>query len=233
MSCDASNGDTYFLDKSPPYCLIAEEIMRLFPEGKFIFLWRNPLSVIASLIDTWGPWRPTFMSSDLFIGLPRLVAAYEKHRDRVHTVRFEGLSAPDEEAWRSLMSYLEIEFEPTALTDFSKVELQGRMGDPTGRKRYSALSSEPGQKWRRTLASPIRREWCRRYLRFLGTERLAVMGYDLDRLLTDLDSLPRSTDSLGVDLWEAIKDLAKEPIRVRTRTRRIGSPHVIRELLRA
>ncbi|MCW2988504.1 MAG: Sulfotransferase family protein [Solirubrobacterales bacterium] len=229
----ADEGDAYFLDKSPPYCLIAEEIMRLFPEGKFVFLWRNPLSVIASLIDTWGPWRPTFMSSDLFIGLPRLAAAYEKHRPHVHAARFEDLSTADEDAWRELMEYLGIEFDPCTLTDFSKVELRGRMGDPTGRKRYSQLSSEPGQKWRRTLANPIRREWCRRYLRFLGSDRLATMGYDLDRLLADLDSLPPSTESLGSDLWEALRDVAKEPIRVRTRTRRIGSPNVIRELLRA
>lgn len=228
----ANDGDAYFLDKSPPYCLIAEEIMQLFPEGKFIFLWRNPLSVIASLIDTWGPWRPTFMSSDLFIGLPRLVAAYEKHSDHVHAARFEDLSAPNQETWLSLMAYIGIEFDPAALTDFAKVELKGRMGDPTGQRRYLALNSEPGQKWRRTLASPIRREWCRRYLRFLGTERLATMGYSLDRLLEDLDSLPRSTDSLGTDFWEAIKDFAKEPVRVRTRTRRIDSPHVIRHLLR-
>ena len=56
--------------QEPPYCLVAEEIMRIFPEGKFVFLWRNPLSVIASMIETWGPWRPTFMTADLFVGLP-------------------------------------------------------------------------------------------------------------------------------------------------------------------
>src|ERR1035441_201942 len=42
---------THFLDKTPPYCLISEEIMQLFPEGRFVFLWRNPLSVIASTIQ--------------------------------------------------------------------------------------------------------------------------------------------------------------------------------------
>ena len=68
----AGEGATHFLDKSPPYCLVAEEIMRLFPEAKFVFLWRNTLSVLASMIETWGPWRPTFMGSDLFVGLPRL-----------------------------------------------------------------------------------------------------------------------------------------------------------------
>jgi hypothetical protein len=67
----------YFLDKSPPYCLIAEEIMRLFPSGKFVFLWRNPLSIIASIIETWKQWHPTMFRSDLFIGLPR--PSYQQH----------------------------------------------------------------------------------------------------------------------------------------------------------
>jgi hypothetical protein len=229
----AGEGAAYFLDKTPPYCLVAEEIMRLFPEAKFVFLWRNPLSVVASMIETWGPWYPTFMGSDLFIGLPRLLDAYEANRERVHAARFEDLSSGDEARWRALMDYLGIEFEPAALTGFAKIELGGRMGDPTGRKRYSSLSAEPQQKWKGTLANPLRREWCRRYLRFLGNERLATMGYDLSRLLDELDSQPASLDSVLPDLWRTVKDVTKEPIRVRTRGRRVGSPSIIRELLQA
>ncbi len=107
------------------------------------------------------------------------------------------------------------------------------MGDPTGAKRYSTLSSEPEQKWRTTLANPLRRAWCRRYLSFLGPERLATMGYDLDRLLGELDALPPSRDSLATDLRRFVVDVAKEPIRVRARTQQTGAPNVIRELLRA
>lgn len=228
----AGEGAEYFLDKTPPYCLIADEIMRLFPEAKFVFLWRNPLSVIASLIEIWGPWRPTFMSSDLFIGLPRLIAAYADHSERAHAARFENLSSGDANEWQALMGYLDIEFNPNSLVDFPKVELNGRMGDPTGRKQYSALSAEPQEKWKRTLANPVRREWSRRYLRFLRPDRLAVMGYDYDELIRELDSLPASMEGVASDIWEGVKDIANEPIRVRTRTRRIGSPNVIRELLR-
>jgi hypothetical protein len=229
----AGDGATYFLDKSPPYCLIADEIIRLFPEGKFVFLWRNPLSVIASMIETWGPWHPTFMSSDLFIGLPRLVAAYEANRAHAHAVRFEDLVSGDEARWRTVMDYLEIDFEPDALKSFTEVELNGRMGDPTGRRRYSALSSEPQQKWKSTLANPLRRAWCRRYLRFLGAERLMAMGYDLEQMLYELDSQPASLDSLIPDLGQLLVDVAKEPIRARTRSRRVGAPNVIRELIRS
>ena len=229
----ADDSAAYFLDKSPPYCLVAQEIMRLFPEGKFIFLWRNPLSVLASITETWGPWHPTLMSSDLFIGLPRLVAAYEANRARAHAVRFEDLVSGDEARWQELMDYLEIDFEPDSLERFTKVELNGRMGDPTGPKRYSALSSEPDQKWKRTLANPLRKTWCRRYLRFLGTERLAAMGYDRKQILRELNSQPTSYESMIPDLGQFVKDVAKEPIRVRTRSQTIGSPNVIRELIRA
>jgi hypothetical protein len=229
----AGSGATHFLDKSPPYCLVAEEIMRIFPEGKFVFLWRNTLSVLASMIETWGPWHPTFMSSDLFVGLPRLVAAYEANRERSHAVRFEDLVSADEAGWQSLMDYLEIEFDPGALESFAEVKLNGRMGDPTGSKRYSALSREPAEKWKATLANPIRKAWARRYLRFLGTERLATMGYDRARLERELDSQPTSTDSLLPDLWQLVVDVVKEPVRGRTHGRRIGNPSVIRTLIDA
>ncbi len=224
---------THFVDKSPPYCLVAEELLRLFPEARFVFLWRSPPSVMASMTATWGPWRPTLMSADLFVGLPRLIAAYEANRERCHAANFERLAGGDREAWEELTAYLGIEFEPAALSEFTAVDLGRKMGDPTGRRAYDALSSDPEGKWRQTLCNPLRREWCRRYLRFLGAERLATMGYDLDRLLAELDALPPSREQLGGDSLRALKTLAKEPAKARGRNRRLGMPNVVRTLLGA
>jgi hypothetical protein len=223
----------YFVDKSPPYCFVAEEIMRLFPEGKFVFLWRNPLSIVSSIVETWEPWRPTLFREDLFAGVPRLADAYRANRTRAHAVRFEDLLSGDDGHWHELTAYLGIEFKPDALSSFSDVQLNGRMGDPTGAKRYSKLSPEPEQKWKTTLANPLRKAWCRRYLSFLGSARLATMGYDLERLTQELNAQPTSTDSLGGDLRRLVLDAAKEPIRVRARTQQTGAPNVIRQLLRA
>jgi hypothetical protein len=232
-SAAAGDGARYFLDKSPPYCLIAEEIIDLFPEGRFVFLWRNPLSAVASMIETWEPWRPTMYRDDLFVGLPRLIAAYERNREHAYAVRFEDLLDGDASPWTELMDYLGIDFDPASLSSFANVKLNGRMGDPTGVERYGVLSTEPQQKWKRTLANPLRKAWCRRYLRFLGEQRLAVMGYDFAQLEHELDSQAANLDSLAGDLGRLLEDVAKEPLRVRTRSRRLGAPHVIRELLRA
>ena len=226
---------SHFLDKTPPYYFVADEIIRLFPEGRFVFLWRNPLSILASIIETWqdGKWYPTTSREDLFIGLPRLVSAYTANSSRVYSVRFEDIVNGDDTQWRALMAYLGIKFDSTTLEHFSNVKLRGRMGDPTGVKQYSSLSSEPTQKWIRTINNPIRRSWCRRYLRFLGNDRLAVMGYDGERLQWELSSQPPGMASLLPDFGRLVDAVAREPIRARTRRHGIGGPNPLRELLRA
>ncbi len=222
---------TYFLDKSPPYCLISEQIMQLFPDGRFVFLWRNPLSVIASMIETFEPWHPEMARSDLFIGLPRLVDAYRANRDRTHSSHFEELTSGQTEPWHELIAHLGLEFEADALERFSDVDLGGRMGDPTGTKLYTGLSPEPSEKWKTVLANPLRVEWCRRYLRFLGDDRLAVMGYDGDVLRGELDALPLGTRAILGDVGRMVRDIVREPVRVRIRRHGVAGPNVIRQLL--
>lgn len=231
----APAGSRYFVDKSPPYYLIADDIMQLFPDGKFIFLWRNPLSVISSIIDTWqgGAWRATSFREDLFIGLPRLVAAYEANRHRAYSIRFEDLVTGEDRYWRPLVEYLQLDYDPRSLDRFSSVQLSGSMGDQTGVKQYARLDREPTIKWTRTLVNPLRCAWCRRYLGFLGSERLATMGYDRDELVRELAAQRRCSASLAPDLRRLVVDLVKEPVRVRVRRGGIGGPNVIRELLRS
>jgi hypothetical protein len=223
----------WFLDKSP-YSGIVEEVIELFPEGRFVFLWRNPLAVAASNMDTWGePWKPTLFRQQLYVGLPRLIAAYRRHADRAHAVRFEDLTGGDEAAWQGLIEYLGIDFDPGALERFATVRLNGRMGDPTGVQRYAQLSTAPAAKWLGAFANPLRRAWCRRYLAYLGSERLATMGYDGRQLLAELERAPADNSELAADTGRLLKDVATEPLRVRTRNAWIGGPNVVRELLAA
>src|SRR5690606_14968727 len=62
-------GATHFLDKTPRYCLIAEELLRIFPDAKFIFLWRNPLAILASMFGKDSKWRTYRYQVDLFKGM--------------------------------------------------------------------------------------------------------------------------------------------------------------------
>ena len=49
----SSSKAKYFLDKTPRYFLIIDEIQQLFPESKFIFLFRHPLDILSSILLTW------------------------------------------------------------------------------------------------------------------------------------------------------------------------------------
>jgi hypothetical protein len=184
----AGTDAVYFVDKTPLYHLIVDEIVESFPDGRFIFLFRNPLSVVASCVELFddGRWEVARYHMALFQSFTDLVPSMARHANRSARVRFEDLVGGDDRPWRELIDYLELPWEPAMLEQFAGVELRGRMGDPTGVRNYTALSREPLDKWRQTIANPLRRAWCQRYLRWLGQERLAEMGYDLATLRREL-----------------------------------------------
>ena len=229
----AAGRDTgYFVDKTPLYHLVVDEILATFPEGRFVFLWRNPLSVASSSIELFdgGKWEVNRYSMALFQSFADLVPAYERHRKRVHAVRFEDLVGGDDGAWRGLFEYIGLDYDPSLLERFSQVQLSGRMGDPLGTKRYTELSSEPVEKWKRSITTPVRKAWCSRYLKWLGEERLATMGYSLDSLLRELEAVETTSDNLVDDLKPLVTSLGRELAKARV-PGYPGGPSVWRMLL--
>ena len=114
------------------------------------------------------------------------------------------------------MEFLGLGFDPASLGDFDRVSLNGRLGDKHGTARYSQLSAEPLTKWRQTINNPLRRAWCRRYLDWIGPQRLGMMGYDHARLRCELDATPVGPRRLAGDSMRAAESLAR---RLREATR--------------
>lgn len=192
----------YFLDKTPHYHVIADELIRLFPEGRFVFLWRNPLAVLASCLDTFrdGRWQPHYHRHDLEQGVENLVGAYRRHSERCLAVRFEDLVGDGRDVeWRRVFGYLDLAYDENTLVSFRDVQLRGRYGDPTGTRRYSSITDQPLAKWTETLAGPVRTAWARRYLRRVGSEGLATMGYERAALEQELGGLGGSLSGAARD----------------------------------
>jgi hypothetical protein len=227
------SGARYFLDKTPPYFFVIDDVLALFPDAPAILLWRNPLSVLASLIDfDGGAWDPARYRENLFDGLARLVEARRRHGERLWTVRYEDLVAGGDAEWRRIADHLGLAFDPTTLTRFPEVRLEGRMGDPFGVRQYSTLSAAPLDKWRRRLNNPLRKAWAARWLRWLGRERLEVMGYDLEVLLAQLRSVPDDNAELAGDARRFARALVREPARAHARRMLgLGGPSSFRHLL--
>lgn len=196
----------YFLDKTPRYHLIADEIVKCFPEGKFILLWRNPLSVVSSMLHSYGNvWRMHHFHVDLFRGLKNLIRLRRKHGDSLLVINYEDVICDPGSVLKKVFTYLETYVPPDSLTQLGKVQLAGSMGDKTGTEKYSTISSESLGKWRETLASPMRKAWCFRYLRWIGEEDLRLMGYDFNEVVNQLESV---SPNMGVTF---LSDLLRIP----------------------
>jgi Sulfotransferase family len=184
----AGSGASYFLDKTPHYHLIADELLRLFPSAKFLFLWRNPLAVLASFLESFrlNRFEPYLYRPEFTRGQSLLTKAFDENRDRAHAARFEDLLGPDSERhWRGVFEYLELPWDPNVLHGFAEVNLQGRAGDLVGPRRYRTLSQEPLEKWRDSLRGPIRQAWTAQLIDEMAPS-LQIMGYDPDALVRDL-----------------------------------------------
>ena len=216
LYADAAGRDEgWFVDKSPIYHLVADEVVEAFPDGRFIFLWRHPLSVVASAVELFygGRWEVNRGTMAFFRSVEDLVAASRRHAAVSHAVRFEDVVSGDEATWRTLLEYVGIEYDPRSLEGFADVRLEGALGDPTGTRLYTRLDRAPISKWRRTVDNPVRKMWCRRYLLWVGRERLSHMGYDLDEILAELDAIDSTLDGTLSDVSRlgasAVRDAVK------------------------
>ncbi len=201
----STDGARYFLDKTPKYHMVSDDILRIFPESPAVVLWRNPLAIIASLMSTWGGgggrWDLQHFRLDLFFALPKLIDSVAAHPDRVRSIRYEDLVDDSDAALSALFDHLGLDASDSDIGAFADVRLVGRIQDPNvGGDGFTSVRSDRTAHWTTILGNPIRKAWCRRYLRWLGAERMAAMGYDLDATLADLDAAPTTTRFLASDL---------------------------------
>jgi len=107
-----------------------------------------------------------------------------------------------EQSLKGVFDYLELSFDPVILDGYSKIKLHGRGGISNyNNLEYQTMSLDPIAKWRNVITNPLRKMYCRRYLRWIGQERLAIMGYDLDDLLNQLNVVPFDFQYFFSDLY--------------------------------
>ncbi|WP_255414436.1 hypothetical protein [Salinisphaera sp. LB1] len=96
--------------------------------------------------------------------------------------------AEPEDVWRRVFSYLDLVYNSAVLDRYRLVQLAGAMGDPTGHKKFESISAGSKDSWIDVFNTPLRKAWARRYLDYIGSERLRVMGYDKDEIEQALSS---------------------------------------------
>ena len=86
-------------------------------------------------------------------------------------VRYEDLVTNPETHITNVFEYLDITPDIEVISKFTSVRLQGSKGDPIGVEVYKSISTEPLDKWKKSLANPYPKLWSLHYLiGFLKTD---------------------------------------------------------------
>ena len=222
-----ADGFPYFIDKTPRYSLIAEELVEMFPEAKFIVLWRHPLAVANSMSTTFrdGRWEPHSFELDLCWGMDQLRSICEKHGPKIHQVKYEDLAADPEKELARLGDYLGIpDLSAVAGRDLKKGN-DGQLGDPTGIKKYSKVSPDSISEWEGGIRNWYRAAWVRKYFSGARGEFFRSLGYELPQRMKE--------GKVPLGLIDGVKDwLYSARIINRRVLRPLGSKRRIRKAAR-
>jgi hypothetical protein len=125
----ATTGKKLLVNKTPNDVFITDEIQACWPDARFIFLLRHPLSVARSR----GKLRPQDADEVNYARVLKYAEAVEHARSTLpgHTIRYEDLTADPAGELQKLCAFLGVAFEPT-MVEYGK-HSQGRfkpgMGD--------------------------------------------------------------------------------------------------------
>lgn len=162
------NGNARFLEKTPKNALRIPFFDALFPEARFVYLWRDPRENISSIMEAWraGGWQtyaalPGWDAPWSMLVPPGYQALRGKPLEEVATfqwmrtneIMLDDLARLPHERWMSL-SYSAFLADPTALMrricDFAELDFDQRLATYLARPLPLSLH---------TLTPPAKEKW--------------------------------------------------------------------------
>lgn len=182
-------GEKYFLDKTPRYYFVINEISKLFPDAKFIFLFRNVMHVYASAIKTWESEslkKVYRYDSDLRLGPLLLAEGYEKFKDKSYCLQYEEFVVSPEKKLQEICEYLGIVYSKSLLNISESNGNDLSFGDPTGVKEYNEIDKAPLNKWSSVFNTAFRKKMLIKYIKTLDNKIFTIGGYSREKMLEDV-----------------------------------------------
>jgi hypothetical protein len=179
-------GKTRFLDKTPRYYYIIDELSRTFPKARFVILLRNPLAMLSSLLRTWieRHWLDLPWFRDDLLRAPRaLIDGIAKLGERALVVRYEDLVQRPDETLVRLCVFLDV-VSQEGLAGYGREGAETfAFGDTTGVVTYGQPVSKLADRWVEDLRRPWMWRFAHDYLAFLTENNAVLPGYDLQELV--------------------------------------------------
>ncbi|WP_215449622.1 sulfotransferase [Streptomyces sp. ATCC 21386] len=109
------SGKEFIVEKTPSNAFVYERVRDCWPDARFVFLLRHPVSIARSWHEG-DPGRRTY--DEAAADALRYMRAVERAREGTtggYTVRYEDITADAEKELRGLCAFLDLDFEPSML----------------------------------------------------------------------------------------------------------------------
>jgi hypothetical protein len=110
----AASGKQHLVNKTPNDVFIADDIRRCWPDARFIFLLRHPVSTARSRAAARKDKDTEERNLEMVLRYANALEAARQRYDGI-TVRYEDLTQEPERVTRELCTFLGVEWEPAML----------------------------------------------------------------------------------------------------------------------
>jgi len=180
------SGKRFFLDKTPRYYHIIPELFSVFPEANFIFLLRNPVAVLSSVLKTWFGNSVDNLQIQNLIDLVKgpvcLLDGIKKLRENAIVVEYESLAKYPEAVMLRVCNRIGIPYFGNMIEYGRNPKPKGKFGDPVGVYKHNNPVTDNINKWQKNISSPEFVEISNQYLETLGADIVSKMGYNFREL---------------------------------------------------
>jgi len=190
------DGASYFLDKTPRYYSIIPEIIRIFPDAKFIFLLRNPLDVAISSHKLFGANSLRYfpINADLNDGPTLLARSLIKYRDNknIHITYYESLVNNPVDEVNKILKFVKVNSSKkilnNILNNFSETKLFGKLGDPLNIGINTIVKNKKDLNIQ-FINSKLRKWYFIKYIKNIDQDFFNYTNYSRKEILNSLYSL--------------------------------------------
>lgn len=155
-----------WVEKTPRYVGILDELAEVFADASFLMLYRHPFDIVASLdkrrmiesAPELAPYRQQHANElaaycSFVADEHRAMQAFQKRQSgRVLEIRYEDICARPDDEMRRVCAFLNVEFEPE-MCQYQRHAHDDGYGDPYI-YRYDGIEKRPGaQAWSTTERS--------------------------------------------------------------------------------
>jgi len=191
----------FFLDKTPRYYKIIPELKLMFPQAKFLYMTREPISVYASILNyiDGKMYRLPTWRQDIVEGMHKLSFEIDNLDSNSYLIRYEDLVADPTDTLSNVLDFLGLSFEPDIIDRLNQRNIN--LGDPSSGKKYDTISRKSIHSWKTVINSKTKRAVGMNWLKEVPESCFLSFNTSKSEELKKFDSLKPKTDLRNIASW--------------------------------